>query len=1131
MEGKVKLPLLKKPPPLLNELLDPLGGQRSKTFRTQIRSYNAMFAMTSMGGKVDNRVNDGRGPYIFRLHGQTHHRIGTLLPNNGEDPQFAQLYFDDTENEFQHRMNAFSSSPVNKDLDPSIVDALIQMFNESNNLVKIFRMSRDRFLERDIHHLRLRLIGGLHRINELPPSYMALQYPLLFPYGEDGFRLGILGDTTPASAGKRIVLPLSFIGSPRYMIENYQDAMAICRWASYPDLRPGQKIEDRLDVLLYNLKHVRHFGRVIAGLPHAHILLFLHNDDKHPTIAEIDKIISAEIPDLNKEPLAYDAVKQYMVHGPCGSINSRASCMIENKRVKHFPKKVCSQTTVDNDGFPIYRRNNGTYVERNGVKLDNRFIVPHNIDLLSIKYLFKYITKGPDRATLILEENLHVDASIGMQNMTDTDEVKGYLNCRYVSAIETCWRIFELSFHIENQQPDVFKDSEYLDDVIDRPEIRKSKITEWMKANELYEEARELTYSEFPTKWVWHKRDKEWRLRKSGRCIGRIYYAYPASGECFYLRMLLNVVKGARSFKEVRTINNVVYSDFRSACYALGLLDDDKEWHKALNHASHWASGKQLRELFATMLIFCERLLSEDILYRHRVVLRYDNLHLDDFQLQNYALKELDYDRDSLAVEHIELFNGLNIDQRNIYDVVIDSVLRNKEGKIVIAVASSGIAALLLPGGRTAHSRFQIPIIVTGSSTCGIKQGSQIAELMTKATVDRSLRDILHFTGSDSANKPFGGKTIVLGGDFRQILPVVAKGRREQIVEAPINKSSLWNNCRVFVLTKNIRLTQNPCDIAAREFAEWILKVGDGELNNSESEALIEIPHDLLIQPGSHPFNDIMNATYPDFHTKFNDSKYLEEREILAPRNEVVEDINDYMIDLINVDEETYLSADSICKASTNILNQDVMYPTEFLNSLKVPGIPNHKLRLKLSKWVLEAQIILGSHVGDKVFIPRIVLSPSESKWPFVLKRRQFPVSVCFAMTINKSQGQSLKCVGLYLDKPVFCHGQLYVAVSRVTSRNGLRVLIAENDNDDHFHTKNIVYKKIFNDLPRVRLSLMSQTFHMNMEYTTLKEISRDKENLKVKVRVLRMWDAVNIANDHDLISLDMILVDKEVNS
>ena len=89
MEGKVKLPSLKKTILLLNELLDPLGGQQSKTFRTQIRSYNAMFAMTSIAGKVDNKVNDGRGPYIFRLNGHFYHRIGKILPNNGEDPQFA----------------------------------------------------------------------------------------------------------------------------------------------------------------------------------------------------------------------------------------------------------------------------------------------------------------------------------------------------------------------------------------------------------------------------------------------------------------------------------------------------------------------------------------------------------------------------------------------------------------------------------------------------------------------------------------------------------------------------------------------------------------------------------------------------------------------------------------------------------------------------------------------------------------------------------------------------------------------------------------------------------------------------------------------------------------------------------
>jgi hypothetical protein len=951
------------------------------------------------------------------------------------------------------------------------------------------------------------------------------------------------------------------------------------------------------------------------GLPHAHILLFLHSDDKHPTPLEINRIISAEVPDLNKDPQAYNVVKQFMIHGPCGSLNPNSSCMIDNKCSKHFPKKYYSETTIDEDGFPVYRRrNNGRFVDKNGIKFDNRFIVPHNIDLLvkyqahinvewcnrsrSIKYLFKYLNKGPDRATFMLEENLHVDCTTGIQHVTEFDEIKTYLECRYVSAIEACWRIFRfeinyrepaverLNFHLENEQPIVFDDSDYLDNVLNQPNIKRTKFTEWMTTNSLYEEARELTYSDFPSKWVWQNKDKEWTLRKKGRCVGMIFYSHPASGERFYLRMLLNIVKGPQSFEEIRTINNVVYPTFKSACYALGLLDDDKEWHDALNQASHWASGKQLRELFVTMLIFCEvadlyklwtsnwKLLSEDILHRERIILQHENLHLSDSQLQNYALydiekllnrsgrslkefesmpypdtlllrqhsnrllqEELDYDKNYLRDEHIKLLSGLNCEQRSIYQTIIESITCNKggfffvyghggtgktylwrtlicrlrsEGKIVIAVASSGIAALLLPGGRTAHSRFQIPINVTDSSTCGFKQGSHLAELMTKTSliiwdeapmahrncfeaVDRSLRDILRFSDPQSGEKPFGGKTVVLGGDFRQILPVVTKGQREQVVDASINRSSLWKFCTIFTLTKNMRLQQNSDNNATKEFAQWILNLGDGELDDSEGESFIEIPNDLTIQHETHPIDDIVNAIYPELKTKYNDAKYLEDRAILAPTNEDVQDINDYIIDLINVDEETYLSSDSICKAANNIQDQDILYPIEFLNSLKFPGIPNHKLRLKvgipimllrnlnqsaglcngtrllvtqLSKWILEAKIISGTHVGDKVFIPRIILSPSDAKLPFILKRRQFPVSVCFAMTINKSQGQSLQHVGLFLRKPVFSHGQLYVAISRVTSRNGLKVLITDTHYGDQYHTKNIVYKEIFNNLP-----------------------------------------------------------------
>ena len=117
----------------------------------------------------------------------------------------------------------------------------------------------------------------------------------------------------------------------------------------------------------------------------------------------------------------------------------------------------------------------------------------------SIKHLFKYITKGLDRATLILEENLHVNASTRMQNMIDTDKVMEYLNWRYVFAIEVCWRIFEFEIHYRKWTTGCFKDTRYLDNVVDRPDIRKSKFIKWMKANGLYEEARELTYSEFST--------------------------------------------------------------------------------------------------------------------------------------------------------------------------------------------------------------------------------------------------------------------------------------------------------------------------------------------------------------------------------------------------------------------------------------------------------------------------------------------------------------------------------------------------------------------------------------------------------------------------------------------------------
>jgi len=119
------------------------------------------------------------------------------------------------------------------------------------------------------------------------------------------------------------------------------------------------------------------------GLPHAHILIFLHPSSKYPTPEDIDKIICEEIPDPNKHNDLYHLVKTHMIHGPCGLARLSSPCMKKNKCSKYFPKNFTKRTIVDQDGYPVYRRRSKTFtVEKNGITLDNRYVVPYNASLL-----------------------------------------------------------------------------------------------------------------------------------------------------------------------------------------------------------------------------------------------------------------------------------------------------------------------------------------------------------------------------------------------------------------------------------------------------------------------------------------------------------------------------------------------------------------------------------------------------------------------------------------------------------------------------------------------------------------------------------------------------------------------------
>ena len=363
------------------------------------------------------------------------------------------------------------------------------------------------------------------------------------------------------------------------------------------------------------------------GLPHAHILLWLSDSNKLENAKHIDQVISAELPHPDLYPKLSKVVQTYMIHGPCGATRFNSPCMKEGRCSKFFPKKFRHSTTIDEDGYPVYkRRDDGLFVLKNGHKLGNANVVPYSPLLLmryqahvnteycnksnSIKYLFKYVNKGPDRATIKITDK--ENESTGMRIV---DEIKRYYDFRYLSACEAVWRIFgfdihhrwpavqRLTFHLQDQQPVLFKDDDRIDDVLHRNENMNTMFLAWFEANKKFEEGRNLTYAEFPTKFVWMSQQKQWKPRKQGYSIGRLTYVPPGPDECYYMRILLTKQKGCIDHDSIKTINGKTFSTYQEACQELGLLADDKEFIDAIKEASHLASGNQLRRLFVALLI------------------------------------------------------------------------------------------------------------------------------------------------------------------------------------------------------------------------------------------------------------------------------------------------------------------------------------------------------------------------------------------------------------------------------------------------------------------------------------------------------------------------------------------------
>ncbi len=1044
------------------------------------------------------------------------------------------------------------------------------------------------------------------------------------------------------NAGQKIILPPSYTDGPRWMAETFQDSMAVVRKFGKPDyfitftcnpgwpeiqasLFPGESPSDRPDMcdrvfyikhkaLLEDILKYQVIGEVLAysntfefqkrGLPHSHILLIMADRDKPRTPEDIDRVVSAEIPDPATNPQLHALITKHMIHGPCGVVNPASPCMEQTSTgkvcSKEFPKEFNERTSINANGYPLYKRRspeNGGRTYNKMVKgqqftIDNRWVVPYNpflslrydahinVEVVNsvqaVKYLYKYVCKGSDRVIATL--------SNGEKKDITHDEVERHHNSKYIPASKAYWRLYEfkmaniyppvykLPLHLENQQLVYFQPEEAVKMASQPPPV--TKLTAYFQLNQKSADSHHILYPDIYKYYVWKnnqwvKRSKKLsKLDRDGDAMSDVVGRIPVISlnahqtELYYLRTLLYHKSGAKSFADLRTIGGIEQPSFQAACLKMGLMDDDNENDRALEEAASIRFGPQLRETFATILIwnrpvdplaFFEKhkgVLCEDIMRREGATepnaeivnealidieenVQRNGFELDAFQLPkpNHDLlptripreirEETEYDVDALREIVENNVPLLSEDQMKVYEAVLDSV-HNRRGDIIaldapggsgktfltttilakvrserrigLGTATSGVSATLLPNGRPLHSRLKVPVEgLNENSLCNVSKRDATAELIRRTellvidevtmaqkevyeAVDCTFQEIRENT------KPFGGVTVVMPGDWRQILPVVRHGGRADIINACLKSSRLWKITKVMKLSGNMRLDRNDDD--SHSFSQQLLNIGEGKIpvHDDIGEYKIRVDDELLLENDS--LEGLCNFVWKGLLAHHTDPEWLCSRAVLCPTNEAAEEVNEFMTTRFPGDERSYLSSDTLIDGS------NVQFPEEFLNTLCTSGMPPHKLNLKkccpvmlirnldpskghcngsryivsgMYDHVIDVTVATGVHVGRRIMIPRISTCPTESVFPFRMKRRQFPLRKCFGMTANKSQGQGLKKVGIYLKKDFFSHGQVYVAMSRVSSKKNIKILAKDGrfPGKDWVYIDNVVYPEI----------------------------------------------------------------------
>ncbi|XP_057247317.1 uncharacterized protein LOC104901443 [Beta vulgaris subsp. vulgaris] len=547
----------------------------------------------------------------------------------------------------------------------------------------------------------------------------------------------------------RVILPPSFLGGPRDMKMRYLNAMCLVQRYGKPDLF----ITMTCNVNWPEIKNELAVGEEAQSRPNL-----------------VARIFRAKLLALKKHIL------NHMMHGPCGHMNPECACMKHLKSkgsCKYgYPKQFRSETINNGDGYPMYKRwDTGDSASIRKATLDNRWVIPYNPYLSSlfdchldvevcstieaVKYLYKYVYKGHDKISFNVVRRGEVDT---------IDEIEHYQSGRWVSACEASWRTFgfdlfemhpsvmPLPVHLPNMQTVQIRPYEQLDSVVLNDKRSRTPLTTFFKANATIEGERSYLYGEFTEHYRWDLSSKEWVKRKNKVIvIGRLTFVTPTEGEIYFLRLLLLNVRGLRSFEDLLTVDGYRCASFQEAAIKLRLLEEDDAIDKCLAEACEVQMPPAIRRLFSTVLIFCQPSDPNALWLKYYAALSEILAKIPNFpeKVKKMMIRRTKDIADALDApipqDCIDCRSKLNSAQQKAFDAIIHHVKQGKPdaffidgpggtgkmflynalyaevrlmNQIVLPTATSGIAASNIPSGRTAYSRFKIPIDSDASLAC-----------------------------------------------------------------------------------------------------------------------------------------------------------------------------------------------------------------------------------------------------------------------------------------------------------------------------------------------------------------------------------------------------------------------------